>query len=70
MKPSGTIDMPIDGKTAISTFQVLETVVSQRYEFLNLVKLSPKTGRRHQLRKHLLVIIKLFPNYISETKCL
>ena len=118
MKSSGTIDIPIDGKPAISTFQVLETIASQRFKFLNLVKLSPKTGRRHQLRKHMLAIgnpilgdatyflkdllltgkglylqahslefthpisegrmfitalcakkfIKLFPNYISETK--
>lgn len=118
MKSSGTIDIHIDGKPAISTFQVLETIASQRFKFLNLVKLSPKTGRRHQLRKHMLAIgnpilgdatyflkdllltgkglylqahslefthpisegrmfitalcakkfIKLFPNYISETK--
>lgn len=118
MKPLGTIDIPIDGKKAISTYQVIETIVSQRFKMLNLVRLIPKTGRRHQLRKHMLAIgnpilgdatyffedvllkgkglylqahslefihpiseeemfitalgpkkfIKLFPNYISETK--
>tara|TARA_R110000823_G_scaffold86082_1_gene192664 strand:+ start:761 stop:1642 length:882 start_codon:yes stop_codon:yes gene_type:complete len=118
LKPLGTIDIPIDGKRAISTYKVIKTITSQRFKFLNLVKLSPKTGRRHQLRKHMLAIgnpilgdatyfledlllkgkglylhahslefihpiseeemfitalgpkkfIKLFPNYISETK--
>ena len=56
MKPSGIIVEPIDGKPAISTFQVIETIVSHRFKFLNLVKLTPKTGRRHQLRKHMLAI--------------
>jgi 23S rRNA pseudouridine1911/1915/1917 synthase len=56
MKPSGTIDIPIDDKSAISNYQVLETIASQRFKILNLVKLSPKTGRRHQLRKHLFAI--------------
>ncbi len=53
MKPSGSIDLPIDEKISLSHFEVLKTVASERFEALNLVKLSPKTGRRHQLRKHL-----------------
>lgn len=56
MKPSGTIDFPIDDKEASSYYNVLKTVVSERFKFLNLVQLVPKTGRRHQLRKHLSVI--------------
>ena len=32
----------------------MDTVPSERFDTLNLVKLHPKTGRRHQLRKHLL----------------
>lgn len=53
MKPSGSIHLPIDGKESLSHFEVLETIVSERFDALNLVKLNPKTGRRHQLRKHL-----------------
>lgn len=53
MEEKGDITMPVDDKEAISEYEVLETVVSERFEFLNLVKLYPKTGRRHQLRKHL-----------------
>ena len=56
MAPSGTINLPVDEKIAESHFTVLKTVVSKRFEYLNLVKLSPKTGRRHQLRKHLAAI--------------
>ncbi|WP_076548667.1 RluA family pseudouridine synthase [Maribacter ulvicola] len=54
MENNGTIEIEIDNKPAKSSFEVLETVVSERFSFLNLVKLSPHTGRRHQLRKHLL----------------
>ncbi len=41
------------GKASVSYYEVEQTIVSDRFEFLNLVKLQPKTGRRHQLRKHL-----------------
>ena len=53
MEKSGAITYPIDGKESISEFEVLKTVPSKRFKYLNLVKLTPKTGRRHQLRKHL-----------------
>ena len=53
MEEEGSITIPVDDKAAISEYKVLETVISERFEFLNLVKLHPKTGRRHQLRKHL-----------------
>lgn len=53
MKESGTIDFPVDDKKTLTHFKVLKTVSSERFEFLNLVQLSPKTGRKHQLRKHL-----------------
>ena len=54
MKKEGFIDCPIDNKVSYSSFKVLDSVKSERFQFLNLVKLSPKTGRKHQLRKHLL----------------
>ena len=56
MDARGSITKTIDNKEAISTYEVLQTVSSKRFEYLNLVKLSPKTGRRHQLRKHLAFI--------------
>ena len=56
MKSSGTIDFTIDEKESVSEYKVLKTVTSERFGFLNLVQLIPKTGRRHQLRKHLSAI--------------
>lgn len=56
MPEKGKIDVLVDEKKSFTTFEVLKTVVSERFEFLNLVKLQPKTGRKHQLRKHLLAI--------------
>ncbi|APG64884.1 RNA pseudouridine synthase [Tenacibaculum todarodis] len=53
MEESGTIDFPVDDKKTLTHFKVLKTVSSERFGFLNLVQLSPKTGRKHQLRKHL-----------------
>ena len=43
----------IDLKEARSDYEVLQTVPSKRFGVLNLVSLTPKTGRRHQLRIHL-----------------
>ncbi len=56
MSAKGIINLPIDDKDAQTEFKVLKSVFSERFEFLNLVKLLPKTGRKHQLRKHLLAI--------------
>ncbi len=53
MQHTGTIDFAIEDKESHSSYKVLKTVNSPRFEFLNLVKLSPKTGRKHQLRIHL-----------------
>lgn len=53
MKEQGFISSEIDSKPAQSDYQVMESVPSERFVQLNLVKLKPNTGRRHQLRKHL-----------------
>lgn len=53
MNPRGKITSAIDGKKAQSTYTVSKSVPSKRFGKLNLVKLKPKTGRRHQLRKQL-----------------
>ena len=56
MPTKGEITSTIDGKASNSKYSVKATVPSERFGRLNLVKLEPKTGRRHQLRKHLLHI--------------
>ena len=53
MSQKETITELIDGKTSETYFEVKKSVTSDRFELLNLVQLFPKTGRRHQLRKHL-----------------
>lgn len=49
----GSINIPIDGKPSLSHFEIIATQTSPKYVALNLVKLLPQTGRKHQLRKHL-----------------
>jgi len=56
MDNKGSISSSIDNRKSLTDYKVLESVKSERFEFLNLVKLSPKTGRKHQLRIHLLSI--------------
>ncbi len=53
MKDWGSIESNVDGKEAITIYQKLQAVASKRFTFLNLVELSPLTGRKHQLRKHM-----------------
>lgn len=53
MQEKGRIVVPIDGKASTSDYLVEQIIDSERFGCLNLVKLQPKTGRRHQLRKHL-----------------
>ncbi|WP_255592604.1 RluA family pseudouridine synthase [Marixanthomonas sp. SCSIO 43207] len=53
LKSQGTIQNPIDGKKAYTEYKVIKSVVSEKFEYLNLVTLFPKTGRKHQLRIHL-----------------
>lgn len=53
MNPEGKITSEIDGKTSQSNYEISASVPSKRFGKLNLVKLKPKSGRRHQLRKHL-----------------
>ncbi|NNE03534.1 MAG: RluA family pseudouridine synthase [Eudoraea sp.] len=53
MESQGIIKEPITNKKAITCFVLEATVDSPRFKYLNLVKLTPQTGRRHQLRIHL-----------------
>lgn len=52
MQTKGTVDFSIDEKTAISNYNIIKSIPSEKFEFLNLVELAPVTGRRHQLRIH------------------
>jgi 23S rRNA pseudouridine1911/1915/1917 synthase len=56
MEEQGEITSEVDGKQSQSNYKLCETVSSERFGQLNLVKLDPQTGRRHQLRKHLAAI--------------
>jgi 23S rRNA pseudouridine1911/1915/1917 synthase len=53
MDAQGTIQVPVDDKKAYTHYHNISTVESTRFGKLNLLLLKPKTGRRHQLRKHL-----------------
>ncbi len=53
IKKKGNIKDDIKGKKAETKYEVLETIASDKYDGLHLLKLNPKTGRRHQLRIHL-----------------
>lgn len=53
MPLTGSIRTDIDDKKSHSNYALIESVPSERFGKLNLLTLSPKTGRRHQLRKHL-----------------
>jgi 23S rRNA pseudouridine1911/1915/1917 synthase len=53
MDRQGKIISKIDGKKSQSDYTIKEIVPSEKFGKLNLLKLKPKTGRRHQLRKHL-----------------
>ena len=45
---AGVIEEPIDGKKAVTEFEVLGRLRGT----LSVVRFTPKTGRKHQLRKH------------------
>jgi len=54
MQENQTVETPVDGKSSLTHFKVLKTLKSEKYKFINLIEAEPITGRRHQIRKHLL----------------
>lgn len=54
LKEAGALESDIEEKKCKSTYKVLETISSDKYDYLNLVQLIPHTGRRNQLRIHML----------------
>jgi 23S rRNA pseudouridine1911/1915/1917 synthase len=49
----GTIDMPLSGKESLSLYKALRVCPSRKHGEVTLVELSPRTGRTHQLRRHM-----------------
>lgn len=52
----GNIDLTLDGKQAYTSYQTLHQGRSLKNDWLSLLLLSPKTGRTHQLRRHMAAI--------------
>lgn len=52
-KSRGSISTPVDDKAAYTRYECLRTVPSLRNHQISLMDLYPKTGRTHQLRRHL-----------------
>jgi RluA family pseudouridine synthase len=48
-----TINSPIDNKNAETSFEIIRVVKSLKHKELSCLKVSPKTGRTHQIRIHL-----------------
>ncbi|MGK0365113.1 MAG: 23S rRNA pseudouridine1911/1915/1917 synthase [Saprospiraceae bacterium] len=55
-KAKGDIDIQVDEKEAFTSYKISRIVPSLRNTHLSLLNLNPKTGRTHQLRKHLAAI--------------
>lgn len=53
MQAKGSITNDINGKASKTRYEVLKTIESTKYNCLNLLKLFPESGRRHQIRIHL-----------------
>jgi len=53
---AGVIEAPIDNKLSKTSYQIIESISSDRFVRLNLVEINLHTGRRHQIRKHLFSI--------------
>lgn len=48
------VNQPIDNKASFTRFITKQQVVSEKYDLLSFLSCHPTSGRRHQIRKHLL----------------
>ena len=53
LEGSGELDAPLDGRAALTRYQVVGHTRSLRTGWLTEVDLFPVTGRTHQLRRHM-----------------
>jgi 23S rRNA pseudouridine1911/1915/1917 synthase len=53
LEGEGTVDTPIEGRAALTHFRVLDWTPSTRGGAVTAVQLTPVTGRKHQLRRHM-----------------
>ncbi|WP_231372758.1 RluA family pseudouridine synthase [Aureivirga sp. CE67] len=53
MEENGILKTPVENKESEASYELISSVASPRFDFLNLIKLNPKTGRKHQLRVQL-----------------
>ncbi len=52
LEGSGTIESPVDEKSAVTNYEVVENIKTLKETSLTLVDFYPVTGRTHQLRIH------------------
>lgn len=50
---SGTINIPLDGKAAVTNYTSLSVTPSKKFGEITTLSLSIETGRTHQIRRHL-----------------
>lgn len=70
----GQLADSIEGKTSLTEYECLKVIESKRFEYLTLLKLSPHSGRTHQLRIHCanaghpILGEKLYATHVSNLK--
>ena len=52
-RPYCTIDHPIDGRDSVTLWRKVATARSEEWGTLSLLHVLPRTGRTHQIRRHL-----------------
>ncbi|HOP62733.1 MAG TPA: RluA family pseudouridine synthase [Spirochaetota bacterium] len=53
IEKQGRVDLPVDGREALTDYSPVKYVPSLKNQWLTLVDLYPRTGRTHQLRRHM-----------------